>query len=150
MQGKVKWFSHDKGYGFIVDEQGGDHYFGVRDIKGSELPDNGDSVSFDIGKGKKGPKAIHVHISNKSTKSSKHKDDRVTCSNCGRKIVPRIITGPPLVKPQGGWTPVPKKSICPYCATTYEKFPPSIGEIIGLIIFICFILIFLSIFGLLF
>jgi hypothetical protein len=62
-------------------------------------------------------------------------DDRETCGSCGKKMIPRIITGPPLVHGQGSWTPVPKKSICPYCGNTHKEFPPSPGEKIGSVIF---------------
>jgi len=62
-------------------------------------------------------------------------DERVTCGDCGKKMIPRIITGPPLIHGQGSWTPVPKKSVCPFCGTTYKKFPPSLLEKIGVTIF---------------
>ena len=51
-------------------------------------------------------------------------------------MVPRIITGPPLVHGRGGWTPVPKRSVCPFCGATFQKFPPSTGEKVGLVIFL--------------
>jgi len=63
-------------------------------------------------------------------------DDRATCQHCNRKMVPRIITGPPLIRPTHGWTPVPKRSVCPYCGGTHMKFPASAGEKVGLTIFL--------------
>jgi hypothetical protein len=33
MRGKVKWFSREKGYGFITDEQARDHYYSVQDVR---------------------------------------------------------------------------------------------------------------------
>ncbi|MGL6400073.1 cold shock domain-containing protein [Aeromonas veronii] len=38
MQGTVKWFSSEKGYGFITSEAGEDHYFNVQSINGASLP----------------------------------------------------------------------------------------------------------------
>jgi hypothetical protein len=63
-------------------------------------------------------------------------------------MIPRIITGPPLIHGAGGWTPVPKKSICPYCGETYKKFPASdkekIGATIFMVVFIFFLIFILS------
>jgi ribosomal protein S27E len=73
-------------------------------------------------------------------------DERETCSSCGKKMIPRIITGPPLIHGQGGWTPVPKKSICPFCGATHKTFPASLGEKIGLTIFGVIFLIFVLLF----
>jgi len=61
-------------------------------------------------------------------------DMRVTCQHCGKKMVPRIITGPPVIRPTHGWTPVPKKSICPFCGGLHMKFRMSAGERTGLVV----------------
>lgn len=63
-------------------------------------------------------------------------DSRVTCYSCHKKMIPRIITGPPLIRFEGYWTPVPKKSVCPYCMSTYKVFPVSSAEKIGIGIFV--------------
>lgn len=137
MHGKVKWFSKDKGYGFIVDNDGEDRFFGVTNIKGVELPGNGDSVDFNPANGLKGPRAENVTIRKKYLNLN---DSRVTCKKCRKKMIPRIITGPPLIHGSYGWTPVPKKSICPYCANTFQEFPASLWEKIGSVVFIIFFL----------
>jgi CspA family cold shock protein len=58
-QGKVKWFSTDKGYGFIEQDNGGDLFVHVNDVSGSALQE-GDTVEFEVGEGKKGPCAQNV------------------------------------------------------------------------------------------
>ena len=63
-------------------------------------------------------------------------DPRVVCAHCQKKMVPRIITGPPLVRPSHGWTPVPKKSVCPFCGGTHMTFPASTGQKIAATVFI--------------
>jgi hypothetical protein len=61
-------------------------------------------------------------------------------------MIPRIITGPPLIHWKGSWTPVPKKSICPFCGATHMEFPASFGEKLGVAIFaVVFIVVLLSI-----
>lgn len=113
MQGIVKWFSQDKGYGFITSDDGQDHYFNVRSVNGAELPSNGDSVTFESKPGNKGPRAVEVEIIRRAT-DSRHvrQDDRINCPSCHKKIVPRMIT----------YRGQPEKSVCPYCATTVKTF----------------------------
>jgi len=61
-QGKVKWFNDSKGFGFITSEDNTDVFVHHTSIQGNGFKSlaEGDSVSFDIEKGPKGPKAINV------------------------------------------------------------------------------------------
>lgn len=54
MDGIVKWFSKEKGYGFIAVPGADDSYFHVSQVKGSELPNNGDTVTFEPTTGRNG------------------------------------------------------------------------------------------------
>ncbi|MBL7115477.1 MAG: cold shock domain-containing protein [Kiritimatiellae bacterium] len=58
-QGKVKWFSTEKGYGFIEQESGSDLFVHANDTNGAILQE-GDSVEFEVGEGRKGPCAKDV------------------------------------------------------------------------------------------
>ncbi len=111
VKGKVKWFSSEKGYGFITSELGDDHYFNVQDIIGADLPDNGDQVDFESAKSAKGFRAKKTKIISKATKEER-RDDRIECTGCSRKIVPRIITDKGSLD----------HSVCPYCGTWIEDF----------------------------
>lgn len=62
MQGKVKWFNAEKGYGFIEREDGGDvfvHYTAIQ-AEGFRTLNEGDKVTFDIVEGQRGPQAANV------------------------------------------------------------------------------------------
>ncbi|KJG37807.1 hypothetical protein UA32_12290 [Photobacterium angustum] len=114
MEGTVKWFSQEKGYGFITsDHSGEDHYFNIRSIRGAELPSNGDKVLFESKTGNQGLRAVDVKITLKAIKSRHDKqDDRINCPSCHKKIVPRIVT----------YYGKPEKSLCPYCGATVKTF----------------------------
>ena len=60
--GKVKWFSAEKGYGFIAREEGDDVFvhFSAIQSDGYKTLDEGQNVSFDIIEGERGPQAANV------------------------------------------------------------------------------------------
>jgi CspA family cold shock protein len=63
--GIVKWFDDRKGYGFIEQEDGTDvfvHHSGIN-ATGFKSLSEGDSVTFDVEQGKKGPSAVNVTVS---------------------------------------------------------------------------------------
>jgi CspA family cold shock protein len=63
--GTVKWFSNDKGYGFITpDEPGKDlfvHFSGIAGDGFKSLAE-GSRVSYDAEQGQKGPAAVNVQL----------------------------------------------------------------------------------------
>lgn len=109
MDGVVKWFSEEKGYGFITDENNKDHYFHVSDVKGALLPEQGNVIIFDVKITAKGSRAKNITILNGSASSDNRLD---FCNHCNRNIVPRMIT----------YQGEPQKTVCPYCARTIKNF----------------------------
>ncbi len=62
--GTVKWFSPEKGYGFIQQENGPDVFVHFSAISGAgyrNLEEN-QKVEFEITEGQKGPQAANVRI----------------------------------------------------------------------------------------
>lgn len=62
MRGTVKWFSDEKGFGFISREGGEDvfvHHTGIQ-AEGFRTLSEGQTVEFDLTQGKKGMQATNV------------------------------------------------------------------------------------------
>lgn len=120
MKGTVKFYNSEKGFGFIyTNESSNDIYFSINDWKNPSVPNGNDDVEFQTVNDKKGLKAINISITRSAEakgeekkKSYNSNDDRINCPNCNKKIVPRMIT----------YKGEPEKSVCPYCATTIQKF----------------------------
>ncbi|EJL46873.1 cold-shock protein [Brevibacillus agri] len=62
MQGKVKWFNAEKGFGFIEREGGDDVFvhFSAIQSDGFRTLEEGQAVEFDIVEGDRGPQAANV------------------------------------------------------------------------------------------
>ena len=62
--GTVKWFSDDKGFGFIEREDGDDVFVHFSAIQGTGFKTlaEGSKVEFDITQGQKGDQAANVRI----------------------------------------------------------------------------------------
>ncbi len=61
--GAVKWFNEEKGYGFIIPDDGGNdifvHHSNIT-MEGFRTLAEGQRVQFETGQGRKGPEAINV------------------------------------------------------------------------------------------
>jgi cold shock protein len=62
MEGKVKWFNAEKGFGFIEREEGEDVFVHFSAIQGDGFKtlDEGQTVEFDIVEGNRGLQAANV------------------------------------------------------------------------------------------
>ena len=63
LRGQVKWFSDQKGYGFIQQENGGQdvfvHHSSIT-MEGFRSLAEGQAVEYELEDGPKGPKAVNV------------------------------------------------------------------------------------------
>ena len=60
MKGKVKFFNDAKGFGFIAGEDGKEYFVHSTGLNSGVSIHEGDSVTFEIEQGDKGPKAVKV------------------------------------------------------------------------------------------
>jgi CspA family cold shock protein len=65
LHGRIKWFSLDKGYGFLVQDDGGElfvHRTGIQRTADGSLPalEEGQEVLYEVNDTPKGPQAIGV------------------------------------------------------------------------------------------
>jgi cold shock CspA family protein/predicted RNA-binding Zn-ribbon protein involved in translation (DUF1610 family) len=119
MRGTVKFYNPEKGFGFIFSEGlKEDIFFRIGEWKHPSVPSGNDDVEFELGEDQKGFRAKNIQLifsaQDKRNKvhESKHKDDRITCPSCGRKVVPRMVT----------YRGEPDKTLCPYCGTVIKTF----------------------------
>ena len=123
MNGTVKWFSEQKGHGYLVGEDEQEYHIPIKAVKGVVLPSNGDSVTFEPSSNDRGLTVKNLVIIAKNTATSttnkaqnanqnQNNDERVTCLGCKKKMVPRLVF-------KSGRA---RRSICPYCATMYKDF----------------------------
>jgi cold shock CspA family protein len=118
MKGKVKWFSAEKGYGFVHGEDGVDRFLHVKAVRGADLPAAGDAVEFEHKESERGPVASKVLI--ESSGPGNVNNSRVECGSCHKMMVPRVITARTEYNTNN--QPFPKRSVCPFCAETYKEF----------------------------
>jgi CspA family cold shock protein len=87
-QGTVKWFSDEKGYGFIAPEDGSEdvfvHHTGIAG-GGFRSLEEGERVTYEVSQGRKGPQAANV------SKGSGGAEPRTTTENYLR--VPLDVEG---------------------------------------------------------
>jgi len=64
VQGKVKWFSKQKGYGFIEQENGEDIFVHFQSVvgEGFRTLEEGQNVEFDVIQGTRGVQASNVMV----------------------------------------------------------------------------------------
>ncbi len=60
MEGKVKFFNTQKGFGFIEIEESDDLFFHISEIQNNEELNEGDRVQFEESPGERGKKATKI------------------------------------------------------------------------------------------
>ena len=60
MKGTVKFFNESKGFGFVTAEDGKDIFVHQSALEDGITLQEGDSITFEVEQGDKGPKAVNV------------------------------------------------------------------------------------------
>lgn len=116
MKGTIKFYNSNDGYGFIFSaDTNKDYHFKVTEWKNETLPNAGQKVEFSEFESKKGFSAKDIKLLEDCLKGEPNKnDDRITCPNCAKKIIPRMQFN----------NGEPYATLCPFCATEVKKFEP--------------------------
>ena len=61
MKGTVKFFNAGKGFGFITAEDGNEYFVHMSALAEGVNLNEGDTVTFDVEEGDRGPKAVNVN-----------------------------------------------------------------------------------------
>ena len=113
VEGKVKWFSEEKKYGFITDNDNLDHYFHYDQVLESKDIGIGDKVIFNGYFFRDGYRAKKIRVIEKAN------NDKIKCKNCNQEIIPKIITGEVI---RGRlYDVIPKYIACPVCSHVFEE-----------------------------
>lgn len=70
----VRWFDPDRGFGFLAPDDGGEDLFvhasEIATSGGPKLLREGQAVEFEVGRGDRGPQALHVRVTGESAPDS--------------------------------------------------------------------------------
>lgn len=61
-KGKVKWFNKEKGYGFLLSDDGGEYFVHISKVKDRHELNNDDRVEFKLIETPKGIQAVDVDV----------------------------------------------------------------------------------------
>ena len=70
MQGRFKNFNEDKGFGFIIGEDGNDYFAHISEVKSVALPYRGANVEFTPSENTKGKSAKNILVINAQKNSN--------------------------------------------------------------------------------
>jgi cold shock protein len=75
--GRVKWFSNEKGFGFLEQDDGGAdvfcHFSAIR-AEGYKSLNEGDEVEYEVEQGQKGLQAKNVVVTHRAPVSASNRD----------------------------------------------------------------------------
>jgi cold shock protein len=75
MNGKVKFYNQEKGFGFITADDGNDYFVHQSGLNGDIILRENDAVTFDVTEGDRGPKAVNVSLAGASEEAETESDE---------------------------------------------------------------------------
>ncbi len=77
MNGKVKFFNQEKGFGFITADDGNDYFVHQSGLNGDIILRENDAVTFEVTEGDRGPKAVNVSLAGAEASSEDASEEEV-------------------------------------------------------------------------
>jgi cold shock protein len=74
MNGTVKFFNEQKQFGFIAGEDGTEYFVHVSGLTEGTRIREGDSITFDVEQGDRGPKAVNVSLAGQEASSEEQSE----------------------------------------------------------------------------
>lgn len=117
--GSLKWYDAQKGYGFVLGDDGADYYIHKSEITSAALSTKGEPVSFIPAESSRGLCAQSLVFDNApvtlaQASSPKTHPDAVMCRHCNQSIVPKMVF----------FKGSPHNTICPLCAKEVKNLLP--------------------------
>ena len=60
--GTIRFFNEQRGFGFITRTEGDDLFVHISNVVGGVILSEGQTVSFEVGQGRRGPEATDVRV----------------------------------------------------------------------------------------
>lgn len=67
MEGEIKFFNEEKGFGFVTDSEGKEYFVHISGIENNQVLKEGQKVTFEIEQGDRGPKAVDVKVTSEDS-----------------------------------------------------------------------------------
>lgn len=122
LTGRVKWFSAERGSGYVIDSEGIDRFFRVVDVRGYELPRRGMAVEFRPSSNARGPTASQIVLLSAAPELQAPDDGRVHCHHCNSRVTPRLVV----------YRGVAQRSLCTRCGQELIDYTP--GYALGMML----------------
>ena len=92
MEGVIKFYNHEKNFGFITGDDGKDYFFHSSGVETGNTTKEGDKVSFEVVQGDRGPKAEKIkNVTGTSEKSVEKTEEEAPVEEKSEESVEEVV-----------------------------------------------------------